>query len=88
MGWHKIKELNTNKSRGTNIFKLISAYKDYIWGGSKLKSGYGKDSDLDIVAESWELSTHGDGLSIIANGEGAGKSLREYVRINQGDEYI
>ncbi|ONI48384.1 mannose-6-phosphate isomerase [Candidatus Epulonipiscioides saccharophilum] len=64
------------------MFKLIPAYKDYIWGGSKLKSGYGKDSDLDIVAESWELSTHGDGLSIIANGEWGGKSLREYVREN------
>ena len=43
--------------------KLTPAYKDYIWGGTKLKTMYNKHSALDIVAESWELSAHKDGES-------------------------
>lgn len=64
------------------MIKLIPAFKDYIWGGTKLKTTYGKQSDLDIVAESWELSTHPDGPSIVANGEYAGKTLIEYIEDN------
>lgn len=61
------------------MIKLSPAFKDYLWGGTKLKTEYGKQSDLQIVAESWEVSTHPDGLSKIVNGEYAGKSLLEYV---------
>lgn len=45
------------------ITKTIPAFKDYIWGGSKLKESYHKESDLDRVAESWELAAHKDGTS-------------------------
>ena len=31
---------------------LKAPLKDYLWGGSRLKNEYGKESDLDIVAES------------------------------------
>ncbi len=47
------------------IFKLKAPVKDYIWGGTKLREEYGKESDSEIIAESWELSCHHDGLSII-----------------------
>ena len=40
------------------MVKLLPAFKDYLWGGTKLKESYNKKTDLDIVAESWELSTH------------------------------
>jgi adenylate cyclase class IV len=50
-------------------FKLAPAYKDYIWGGKKLKEKYGKNTDVSPLAESWELSCHDDGLSVIKNGE-------------------
>lgn len=62
------------------MIKLIPAFKDYIWGGTKLKTDYGKKSELDIVAESWELSTHKDGPSVIANGKYEGKTLAEYIK--------
>jgi len=62
--------------------KLIPAYKDYLWGGRKLKEKYGKDSPLDPTAESWELSVHPDGPSVIAAGEAAGKTLAEYLQEN------
>lgn len=59
--------------------KLIAPCKDYIWGGTRLRDEYGKKSDADKVAESWELSCHKDGKSIICNGEFAGKTLEEYI---------
>ena len=52
--------------------KLLPAFIDYLWGGTKLKTDFGKKSDLDIVAESWELSTHKDGQSVVAEGPDAG----------------
>ena len=37
------------------IYKLTPALKDNIWGGNKLRT-YGKSSEADRIAESWELS--------------------------------
>lgn len=62
--------------------KLTPPLKDYIWGGTRLKSDWGKKTDLEKVAESWELSCHKDGNSIVANGEYQGKSLVEYIEQN------
>lgn len=62
--------------------KLISPLKDYIWGGTKLKEEFNKQTDLSKVAESWQLSCHKDGSSVIANGEFAGKTLPEYIEAN------
>lgn len=45
------------------ITKTIPAFKDYIWGGSKLKTEFNKKTDLTVVAESWELAAHKDGTS-------------------------
>lgn len=64
--------------------KLVPAFKDYLWGGNKLKRDYNKKSDLDIVAESWELSTHKDGQSMV---EGTGITLGEYIE-KQGEEVL
>lgn len=64
--------------------KLLPAFKDYLWGGNKLKSDYNKKTDLDIVAESWELSTHKDGQSIV---EGMGITFGEYIE-KQGKEIL
>lgn len=65
--------------------KLTAPLKDYIWGGTKLKTDYHKQTDLEKVAESWELSCHKDGNSVIANGEYAGKTLVEYIEQNGKD---
>ncbi|MBQ9369946.1 MAG: class I mannose-6-phosphate isomerase [Clostridia bacterium] len=45
------------------ITKTTPAFKDYIWGGTKLKTVFHKESPLAIVAESWELAAHKDGTS-------------------------
>ena len=62
--------------------KLIAPLTDYIWGGTKLKEEYGKVTDLTKVAESWELSCHKDGKSVIANGAYEGKTLNDYIEEN------
>lgn len=50
------------------IDKLIPTCKDYIWGGSRLAECYNKVSSSDIIAESWELSAHPDGVSMLSCG--------------------
>lgn len=62
------------------IVKLKPAFKDYIWGGKKLVEEYGKEFQGERLAESWELSCHPDGESVIASGEYAGKTLSAYIR--------
>lgn len=59
--------------------KLTPAFKDYLWGGTKLKTDFNKNIDMDIVAESWELSCHKDGNSFISNGKFKGISLADYI---------
>lgn len=59
--------------------KLKPALKDYLWGGTRLKTDFHKASDLTKVAESWELSCHKDGQSRIVNGSCAGLTLTEYL---------
>lgn len=64
--------------------KLTPAFKDYIWGGDRLRTIYGKKTCLSPVAESWELSCHKDGPSVICGGEHDGKSLDDYIKENPG----
>ena len=59
------------------ICKLIPECKDNIWGGKKLKEKYGKVTDKNICAESWELSFHKDGPCKLENGTTLAESVSE-----------
>ena len=48
--------------------KLTPVLKDYIWGGLRLKQLFGRDNGGKVIAESWEVSVHPDGLSRIEGG--------------------
>ncbi len=63
-------------------FLLKSAIKDYIWGGTKLRDLFGKESNLERLAESWELSCHSDGESVIADGEFSGMTLKSFLKMH------
>lgn len=65
--------------------KLQPEFKDYLWGGDKLKKVFHKKCDFDCVAESWELSTHEDGLSRIEDDNVQEKTLKEYIASSKGD---
>lgn len=60
--------------------KLRPCYKEYLWGGERLKKEYGKADAPDLTAESWELSCHRAGMSVVAEGPLAGKTLEELDR--------
>ncbi len=45
--------------------KLQPAVRSYIWGGTKLKELWGKESDTDTIAECWELSMYTDSESVV-----------------------
>lgn len=61
------------------ILKTSPSFKDYLWGGIRLKTEFGKVCDLEKVAESWELSCHPDGPCTILNGADAGKTLAQWL---------
>ncbi|MBR5203057.1 MAG: class I mannose-6-phosphate isomerase [Clostridia bacterium] len=64
------------------ILKLNPVFKDYLWGGTKLRDEYGFKSDLSKLAEGWMLSCHKDGENTIENGEFFGKTITEVVKEN------
>ena len=47
-----------------NPILLAPILKNYIWGGTRLKTEYGFESDEERVAEAWMLSSHKDGKNI------------------------
>ncbi|MDD2361599.1 MAG: class I mannose-6-phosphate isomerase [Oscillospiraceae bacterium] len=59
---------------------LKPVIKDYIWGGTRLKTEFGYEGG-DIAAEAWVLSCHKDGRSVIQNGELKGKTLNDAVSL-------
>jgi len=67
-------------------FLLHPVAKNYLWGGTRLKDDFSKDVVSDIVAETWECSTHPDGVSIAASGEWIGMPLNEILQAHP--EYL
>ena len=60
--------------------KFKPILKDKIWGGSKLASMLNKASG-DQCGESWEISGVEGDISVVSNGQLAGLSLNEVIRI-------
>lgn len=59
-------------------FKFNPVFKNYIWGGRELEK-LGKKLPVGIVAESWEISSHQDGVSTIANGDYTGWPITDII---------
>ena len=68
-----------NPKKSTQPFLLKPVGKDYLWGGLRLNDEYSKEIDLNPLAETWEWSTHSDGLSVIASGAFDGQKLVEVL---------
>jgi mannose-6-phosphate isomerase len=65
---------------GLYPMRLSAVCKDYLWGGTRLRTEFHQKSSAEKVAESWVLSCHPDGPAVIANGEYAGITLDEYIK--------
>ncbi len=61
-------------------FLLRPAMKDYLWGGTRLRDDFGKETDGEKLAETWECSTHPNGESLAVTGKYAGLTLRQILR--------
>lgn len=74
----------TNKSLSSHKQPMLlrPAGKDYLWGGSRLKTEYYKDIPMEPLAETWECSTHPDGPSVVASGEYEGCTLAEVIKLH------
>ena len=55
--------------------------KHYIWGGQNLENIGRVLPDNQKVAESWEISSHFDGMTTVRNGQFAGKKLPELLNL-------
>ncbi len=61
-------------------FFLKPAAKDYLWGGSRLNDDFSKNIDMSPLAETWECSTHPEGLSLVSGGAFDGRSLASVLK--------
>ncbi|WP_103070623.1 type I phosphomannose isomerase catalytic subunit [Aquimarina sediminis] len=60
--------------------KFYPILKEKIWGGSKLKTILNKPLEKEKIGESWEISTVGTEVSVVSNGEFAGRRLDDIIR--------
>lgn len=60
-------------------FLLRPVYQNYLWGGTAFRLRLHRDLPQGHQAESWEVSGHPDGLSVIETGPLAGRTLPEAV---------
>lgn len=65
--------------------KFEPILKDKIWGGTKLKSLFGKAAVSDKLGESWELSGYEADESVVTNGFLAGNNLPKLIEIYMGE---
>ena len=61
------------------FLRLKPVYKHSLWGNTRLKEQFNKQTDASVISESWELSVHPDGYSLIDSGNHKGKTLAEYL---------
>ena len=60
--------------------KFEKVFKEKIWGGRKLESLLNMNLPQNInIGESWEVSCHPNGMSVVENGELKGRSLESLL---------
>ncbi len=62
-------------------------YQDYVWGGDRIAKKYRRTPKGGRKAESWEISDRDEGMSVVANGEYKGMTLRELME-KLGEELL
>ncbi|MBS4960531.1 MAG: class I mannose-6-phosphate isomerase [Clostridiales bacterium] len=65
---------------GKYPIKLKPVFKDYLWGGSRLRTMFHKDTPYENTAESWEISCHPDGINLIENGDYEGMLFSDLIQ--------
>src|SRR5438477_6001839 len=61
-------------------------FKERVWGGRRLEELFGKKLPPSVpIGESWEITDRPEGVSVIANGPLAGKTLRWLMENHRDD---
>ncbi|WP_417362071.1 type I phosphomannose isomerase catalytic subunit [Galbibacter sp.] len=71
-----------NKNTVTELnypIKFSPIFKEYLWGGAKLKEVLAKDVNTETASESWEISAVEGNVSQVSNGDLQGKNLQELM---------
>ena len=76
------RSMSRNSKTEKEPFLLRAVGKDYLWGGTRLEKEFGKDLGMPILAESWECSTHEDGINTVATGDFKGRKLTDVLKAN------
>ena len=58
---------------GPLLFRPV--YKDYLWGGDRIAKRFGRADAPALCGESWEVSAHPDGMSVVEGGPFDGRDL-------------
>src|SRR5512133_1089458 len=62
--------------RAPLIFRPV--YQPLVWGGRRMEE-WGRALPEGPIGEAWELADHARGMSVVASGAWAGRSLHEIV---------
>ncbi len=62
---------------GQELLFMKPFCREVLWGGSRLKTDYGYETEGDHTGEAWVVSTNKDGVSTVAGGTYDGWSLRD-----------
>jgi len=61
--------------------RFQAIFKQRVWGGREMERLYQKPLPPgETIGESWEISDHGEDISVIANGPLAGRTLRSVMQ--------
>ena len=63
--------------------KMSPVYKEYLWGGGRLRREFGKTDAPEVTAESWELASRADGSSKVSEGLLEGKTLADLAQLDR-----
>jgi mannose-6-phosphate isomerase len=67
-------------------FTFTPHFKERVWGGRNIERLYGKKLPPNqVIGESWEMTDRPEGVSVIANGPLAGKTLRWLMENHAGE---
>ena len=73
-------------TRMQQILRLKPIYQERVWGGRGLESSLHRSLPANRpIGESWEIVDRPEAQSMVANGEFAGKSLREIIQTHSAE---
>ena len=65
------------------LLRFHEGFFERVWGGSKLRTLYGKDTPDGPIGESWVISDHASHESVVCEGPYAGQTLRQLLEEDQ-----